>query len=208
MSVVALVVRPTGPAATDASPPSSNLSESRLFMPFSFMKSKTKSVDEPPACKPTLPPLISKTAGADQPDDVRQLATPRPPDPPMMKPALTTLGNTATHSAFASRSRGIPLSGVAMISVRTLADLAAWLAPSLVFGPRHCGSGSVGATAGLGFDLRCALTGKAPAAVTASNSKPHSNHPVQLPLRLSIIVLIGNPFLGKTYPRRFSLCLA
>jgi hypothetical protein len=47
-----------------------------------------------------------------------------------------TFGKTATHSALANKSLGIPLSGVPMISVKTLEDFAAWLAPSLVFDPR------------------------------------------------------------------------
>src|SRR5262245_1046234 len=64
-----------------------------------------------------------------------------------MKPAFITLGKTATHSAFANRSRGIALSGFAMISVNTRADFAAWLAPSLGSGPRS------------GREAVCGLTG-------------------------------------------------
>ena len=46
----------TGPAATDASPPSVNSFESKLFRPSLFMKSITKSVDSAPICNPKLPP--------------------------------------------------------------------------------------------------------------------------------------------------------
>src|SRR4030095_4951671 len=85
-----------------------------------------------------------------------------------MNPALMTFGNTRTHSAFSSRSRGIPLSGVPMISLNTLADFAAWLAPSLVFGTRIRGSGVVVGVAtavvfGFDFDLLflvCELTAR------------------------------------------------
>src|SRR5262245_31193073 len=130
------------------------------------MISSTISVACPPICSPTLPPLISKKAGADQPEGVRQLATPRPPCPASMNPAFTTRGNPTTHSAFSSKSRGIPLSGVPIISVSTLAALAAWLAPSLVFGPRKGGSVGVGAGFGFGFLWAAAVT-----AVTSKQQK-------------------------------------
>src|SRR4029453_3559473 len=85
-----------------------------------------------------------------------------------MKPALITFGNTTTHSALSSRSRGIPLSGVPMTSCSTFADFEAWLAPSFVFGPRNGGSGvGVGAATavvfgfGFGFGfLVCELTAR------------------------------------------------
>ena len=52
-----------------------------------------------------------------------------------MKPALRTDGNTATHSAFSNRSLGMPLSGVSMISRKTLAALSDWpISSSRFFG--------------------------------------------------------------------------
>src|SRR6266853_295432 len=61
-------------------------------------------------------------AGALHPVAVRQLATPRPCLPPTMKPALIRWGTTTMHFASSNTSSGIPLSGVAMISLRTSAD--------------------------------------------------------------------------------------
>ena len=46
--VEAVASRPTGPAATVASAPSLNLSPSRCCSAWSFMKSRTRSVEEPP----------------------------------------------------------------------------------------------------------------------------------------------------------------
>src|SRR5215468_5339810 len=89
-----------------------------------------------------------------------------------MKPALTTLGKTATHSALANKSEGIPLSGAPMISVKTLADFDACFAPSFVLGPLIGGStGCVGAVAVLllVFDLLpCAIA--VPAIASTSKS--------------------------------------
>src|ERR1700752_5380643 len=143
-SVEAAASRPTGPAATEASPPSSTLLFNNFFNPSVFINSRTTSVEEPPACRPTLPPFNSKKAGADHPEEVRQLDTPLPAFAPTMKPPLITDGNTATHSALFRRSVGIPLSGVPIISPRTFADFEDWRAPSLVLFPRGKG-GSTGA---------------------------------------------------------------
>src|SRR5215510_13139755 len=139
-SVDAAASRPTGPAAIEASAPNSTLLLTSFFNPLVFMNKSTSSVAEPPICRPTLPPLISRNAGADQPDRVRQLATPRPALPPTMKPALTTVGNTATHSALFRRSVGIPLSGVPIISPNTLAAFSACSLPSFISFPRGNGA--------------------------------------------------------------------
>ena len=61
-------------------------------------------------------------AGALHPESVRQLATPRPCLPPTIKPALIRWGTTTMHFASSSTSSGMPLSGAAMISLRTSAD--------------------------------------------------------------------------------------
>jgi hypothetical protein len=64
ISVSAEVARPTGPAATEASPPSLTLLVITDFAPFSFITSRTKSVACPPICSPKLPPSSAKNAGA------------------------------------------------------------------------------------------------------------------------------------------------
>src|SRR5436309_14469760 len=81
-----------------------------------------------------LPPPRSKNAGALQPPATRRLMTPLPPRPPTMKPALMTLGKTATASALLRRSRGIDFSRVLMISLKTRAALAdCWAAARAFF---------------------------------------------------------------------------
>src|SRR5215831_11879617 len=84
-----------------------------------------------------------------------------------MKPALTTLGKTSTHSALPSKSRGIPLSGVPMISLRTVDALFAWLAPSFVFDPRRGGFADEAVDFGL---LRCAVAMTEAAKINPSNA--------------------------------------
>jgi len=46
----------------------------------------TRSTPSTPICRPQLPPVMAKNTGALQPDDVRQVATPRPFSPPKTKP--------------------------------------------------------------------------------------------------------------------------
>src|SRR5271154_7174309 len=74
------------------------------------MRRSTKSVDEPPTCKPTLAPPTLYIAGADHLPPkllpVRQSIGPRPPLPPMPMPNFFTLGRTITQLAFASTSEG------------------------------------------------------------------------------------------------------
>src|SRR4030095_15128454 len=63
-SVAAPACRPIGPAATEASAPSVNLSDSKMFSASLFINSMTKSVDCAPICNPKLPPPKLKKAGA------------------------------------------------------------------------------------------------------------------------------------------------
>src|ERR1019366_6645262 len=119
-SVPAEACRPTGPAAAEASPLSSNLLDSNPCTPLSFMNSTTRSTDSAPAWNPKLPPPIEMNAGALQPWAVRQVTTPRPCSPPTMNAPFAMSGTTAIHLASLSTSSGMPLSGAAMISWRTL----------------------------------------------------------------------------------------
>src|SRR5690242_21147614 len=121
-SVPADAWRPTGPAATDPSPDSWNLLESRCWKPCSFMTSMTRSTPSTPICNPQLPPPTETNAGALQPLEVRHEATPRPCFPPKMNPPLIRFGTTRMHFALLNTSSGIPLSGVAMIECRTSTD--------------------------------------------------------------------------------------
>src|SRR5712692_562057 len=65
-SVSAEAVRPTGPAATDASAPSFTLLVRIPLAPRSFITSSTKSVASPPIWKPKLPPSRAIMVGAPQ----------------------------------------------------------------------------------------------------------------------------------------------
>src|SRR4029453_13121944 len=53
-SVPDSALRPTGPAAMEASAPSVNLLPSRSSMPFGSMTSRTKSLDSPAGARPQL----------------------------------------------------------------------------------------------------------------------------------------------------------
>src|SRR5262249_30955874 len=77
-----------------------------------------------------LPPFKSKYAGSLHPASVRQLATPRPPRAPTMKPPLITCGKTAMQTDLSSTEFGIALSGAAIISWNTLDAFAACEAAS------------------------------------------------------------------------------
>ena len=120
-SVFADAVRPTGPAATVASPPSVNLVDSRRSMPFLSITSITISLSLPPIWKPTLPASAFTAAGADHPLAVRHDAKPRPYSPPTMNAPDLSEGMTMTHWAFFSRSAGISLSAAfdRLLSVST-----------------------------------------------------------------------------------------
>src|SRR6185437_8892408 len=137
-SVVPSTWRPTGPAAAEASAPILNLLASIFSMPWSFITSMTTSMASPPICKPQLPPVTVKGAGALHPEVVRQVATPLPCRPPKTKPILTIDGMTARHFAESSSSSGIPLSGVPIISSKTVAAASIRLT---------CSDGSSAATA-------------------------------------------------------------
>ena len=107
-SVSADVVRPTGPAAAIASPPTVNLlfSKSR-FAPRSFITSITTSVSDPPIWKPTLPPSTLTAPGAlHPPPALRQVTKPRPYFAPTINAPLLTPGTTIAHSALSNRSCG------------------------------------------------------------------------------------------------------
>jgi hypothetical protein len=57
-------LRPTGPAATDASAPILNSLFIRLSSPFVFITTSTRSSAWPPICAPKLPPVSDRNAGA------------------------------------------------------------------------------------------------------------------------------------------------
>lgn len=81
----------------------------------------------PPSCKPQLPPVIVMGAGPLQPftllSVVRHVATPFPCLPPNPTATLIIEGITIMHFASLKIFVGIPLSGVPMISSKTLAEL-------------------------------------------------------------------------------------
>src|ERR1017187_7554264 len=122
-SVSALTVLPTGPAATEASAPKVNLSPSSLFMPSRFITSITTSVEDPPICRPQLPPSMRTEPGAPHPVPSwwRHSAKPRPNSAPTTKAAFLSPGTITTHCDLASKSCGIPLSGVFIISEKAVA---------------------------------------------------------------------------------------
>src|ERR1700747_614612 len=68
------------------------------------MSRRTKSVAEPPACRPMLAPPTEYMAGADHLPlkfaPLRQSKGPRPPLPPIPKPNFFTSGRISTQSAF------------------------------------------------------------------------------------------------------------
>src|SRR5579864_1800778 len=72
-----------------------------------------------------------KNAGSLQPLGVRQLATPRPYCAPNTKPPFNMEGTTATQSADPMTSSGMPVSGAAWISSRTVAAAFTRLAAGL-----------------------------------------------------------------------------
>jgi hypothetical protein len=90
------------------------------------MTSITRSVADAPIWNPTLPPSMRTAAGAPQFACVslRQTANPRPYFPPTTKPTFFTPGTITTQYADFNRSSGMLWSGVAMISLRTVADSA------------------------------------------------------------------------------------
>src|SRR5580704_15322637 len=81
-SVSAEAVRPTGPAAADASAPSLTLLLSMFSADRGDIMSRTKSVAFPPSCKPALPPSSAIIVGPPQGPlkslPPRQVITPRP----------------------------------------------------------------------------------------------------------------------------------
>src|SRR5215831_20333354 len=68
------------------------------------MRRSTKSVDEPPTCRPTLAPPTEYIAGADQLPlklaPPRQSKGPRPPLPPTPTPNFLTSGRMSTQEAL------------------------------------------------------------------------------------------------------------
>src|SRR5690349_1081681 len=102
-------------------------------MPWSFIASITRSTPSAPICRPKLPPETVKNAGALQPPlVVLQVATPLPCCPPMPNPPLIICGTMATHFAPLKTFSGMPLSGAAVISCRTVAALSSRLAASVL----------------------------------------------------------------------------
>src|SRR5687768_13675748 len=87
------------------------------------MTNMIKSVDEPPIWKPTLPPSMRTVPGADQPDRpvFRQDRYPFPYFPPTTNAAVLRSGTIPMPCSVPTRSPGIPLSGVAIISENTTA---------------------------------------------------------------------------------------
>src|SRR4029077_12144815 len=132
-SVPAPAFRPTGPAATPASAPSSNLSFSSPSTLSSFMSSRKKSVDDAPICGPTLPPPARRYTGLHHPTSlVCWLTTPRPPSPPTVNATLITRGNTAIALARETSSRGLALSGTGMMASNASAAFSDCSAASLI----------------------------------------------------------------------------
>ena len=89
----------------------------------SSITSMMTSVSDPPIWNPTLPPSMRSAPGAPQPPSaVRHTRKPRPYLAPTMNAPCLTPGTTTTQCAFLSRSSGMPLSGAARTSFRTVAD--------------------------------------------------------------------------------------
>src|SRR6202521_1609120 len=131
-SVSACVERPTGPAATVASPPSVNFVESNRSTPLSFMISMKTSISDPPIWNPTLPPSTRTAPGADQPTPpfLRQETKPLPYLAPMMKAPFLRSGTITMHSALFSRSWGMDFSGMSITSLSAPAALCRRLGAS------------------------------------------------------------------------------
>src|SRR5271167_1049518 len=100
-SVSADAVRPTGPAATVAFPPSLTLLLRTLEAEREVMSSRTKSVACAPNCNPALAPSRAIIVGAPHgPWKVfppRQVITPRPKLLPNPKEILKTEGKMTTQ---------------------------------------------------------------------------------------------------------------
>src|SRR5215469_16981162 len=100
-SVSAEAVRPTGPAAAEASAPILTLLVNTEPAPFSFITRSTKSVASPPIWSPKLAPSIANMDGALHgplnPAPERQVMTPLPYSAPTMNPAFFTDGKTTTQ---------------------------------------------------------------------------------------------------------------
>src|SRR5580698_308847 len=75
------------------------------------------SVDDPPNWNPKLPPSMPIAAGELHPYSCRHIAYPRPYLPPNRNAPLMRLGTITMHCALSIKSRGIPRSGLCMISV-------------------------------------------------------------------------------------------
>src|SRR3954469_7548478 len=96
-SVLADADRPTGPAATDASPPSVSLPSAMPSTPRLVVNTSTRSVDCTPSCQPTLPPVMDTMMGSEKrPSSPRTTSAPLPRRPPTTALTLTTFGMTAT----------------------------------------------------------------------------------------------------------------
>src|SRR5687768_13425681 len=122
-SACAVLLRPTGLAPTPAAPPRVNLLDRMPFTLRSSISSMMTSVSEPPIWNPKLPPSMRSAPGAPQPPPaVRHTRNPRPYLAPTMNAPCLTPGTTTTQCAFLRRSSGIPLSGAARTSCRTVAD--------------------------------------------------------------------------------------
>src|SRR5690606_31382461 len=99
-SVAVAAWRPSGPAATPTSAPRVSLPLTMLSRLRSLRNTITTSADCTPACRPMLPPVRRRNAGADQvPSGVFTDITPCPRRPPMTRPALTVSGTTTIARA-------------------------------------------------------------------------------------------------------------
>ena len=112
MSVAPLEPRPTGPAVTEILLLIVNLPSPMLRTDLRLPNTITRSVDSPPICAPTLPPVMVMNSGLlHAPFSERITATPLPRRAPKIKPALNTLGSTTMPCAFSRTWIGIAAVG-------------------------------------------------------------------------------------------------
>src|SRR5277367_6188567 len=101
-------------------------------MPSGFITRKTTSVALAPPCHPTLTPPRENMDGAPHSPLplLRHTSKPRPYVPPKTQASFTSDGTIPTQTALFSKLRGMPLSGVPMISLTTLVAFCSWLSPA------------------------------------------------------------------------------
>lgn len=127
-SVAAAAVRPTGPAATLASPPRVSLPLTIESRPRAPRNTSTMSEDCTPAWKPTLPPVSLMKLGLDQvPSGFFTDTRPWPRRPPNTRPTLSVSGTTTIARASSNSLSGIADSGICWMSPSTrTASRARW----------------------------------------------------------------------------------